>query len=100
MGKTVSGLECRYQDKVTSKEAAEALTVAHCHHCGVTTRDLMQRGELLEVCGEMFGVDMATHERIITPISLCPECHRKHHLDANRQHQPCQVQAGFSREGL
>ena len=99
MGTTVSGLECNYQDKVTSTEVVEALSSAQCHHCGTTTQELTERGELLEVCGEMFGIDMDTGERIITPISLCPECHRRHHLHAERRHRPCQIEAAFSREG-
>ncbi len=100
MGVTVSGLTCRFQDKVTTSDAAEALHMAQCHHCGVTTRELMAMGELLEVCGEVYATDLATGERVLSTIPLCPDCHRKFHLDAKRRHNPCQVSAGNSRDGL
>ena len=100
MGMTVSGLECRYQETVTSNEAAKALEAALCHECGVSTRDLMADGQLLEVCGEEFATDIETGERIMVAIPLCPDCHRKNHLDARLKHHPCQVQARNSREGV
>ena len=82
MSVTVSGLECRFQETVTSAEVAKALQTAQCDHCGATTRELMARGELLEVCAEVFATDLETGERVLTVIALCPDCHRQYHLEA------------------
>ena len=96
----MSGTDCNYKRKVTVEEVAQALSEAACQHCGVTTKELMLKGELLEVCGEEFASDIASGERALTPVALCPACHKKHHLDARRQHNPCQIKARQSREGL
>ncbi len=92
--------DCNYQRKVTVEDLLEALADGVCHLCGVTTRQLMEKGELLEVCGEEFATDIESGERVLTPVALCPDCHRDYHLDARQQHNPCQIKARFSREGL
>ena len=94
----MSETKCNYQSKVTVTEVREALGQAECHHCGIAAADLMARGELLEVCGEEIGSDLVTGTRILKAIALCPSCHRRSHLDANRQHNPCQIKARNSRE--
>lgn len=96
----MSGIDCNYQRKATLKEIREALSASQCHYCGTTTLDLMLRGELLEVCGEEFCSDIATGERVLVPIALCPFCHARNHQDANNRHNPCQITARLSREGL
>jgi hypothetical protein len=96
----MSRTECNYQRKVSIKELSAAFGDARCNHCGITTADLAKKGDLLEVCGDEFSYDMETGERILTPIALCPECHRKNHLDSHRKHNPCQLTARADREGL
>ncbi len=96
----MSRTECNYQKKVTVEELSTALGDARCHRCGITTPELAKKGDLLEVCGEEFSYDSATGERVLTPIALCPDCHRKNHLDSKRQHNPCQIKARADREGL
>ena len=93
-------MECNYQFKLTVEDLSTALAQAVCHNCGVTTAELTSRGELLEVCGEDFASDLESGERVLVPVALCPACHKAHHLDANRQHNPCQIKARYSREGL
>lgn len=96
----MSGTDCNYQRTVTVEELSAALAEAACSHCRATTADLMLKGELLEVCAEEFSSDIEGRERILVPIALCPACHREHHLDARGQHNPCQIKARISREGL
>ncbi|TMV10348.1 hypothetical protein FGK63_04625 [Ruegeria sediminis] len=96
----MSSIECNYQRKVTAKEYSAALAEAQCSHCGISSKDLMRRGELLEVCGEELYSDIASGERVLIPIALCPSCHRRHHQDAQRMHNPCQIKARHSRECL
>lgn len=100
MVKTVSELGCNYQDRVSATEIWESPSMAQCDHCGIEATELSESGKTLEICGELFGIDMGTNERVISTIALCPECHKSHHLDADRKHQPCQILAAFSREGL
>ena len=92
--------DCSYQRRVTLKEIREALSEAQCYFCGTTASELMMRGELLEVCGEEFISDNESGERVLTPIALCPFCHARNHQDANNLHNPDQIMARLSREGL
>lgn len=96
----MSGLTCNYQHKVTEQEISEALTEGVCHICGLPEKELRLVGQHLEVCGEEFASDIASCERFLTPVALCPACHRNHHLDASQNHNPCQIEARLSREGL
>lgn len=91
---------CNYQRKVSVEEFSDALKKAACEHCGVTSTELLQQGEILEVCGEEYSSDIASGQRVLIPIALCPTCHREHHLDAHHQHNPCQIKARISRECL
>ncbi len=84
---------------MTSKEISEVLAEEVCHQCGITAWELAQNGELLEVCGEEFASDIESGTRFLVPVALCPTCHKDHHLDANRQHNPCHVKARLSRDG-
>ncbi|MBT8409068.1 MAG: hypothetical protein KJN93_05540, partial [Alphaproteobacteria bacterium] len=76
------------------------LADAQCQRCGVTASQLMLKGEILEICAEEFASDIESGERILVPLGLCPTCHKKHHLDARGHHNPCQIKARRSREGL
>lgn len=96
----MSAVKCNYQSKVTAEELSSALSETQCHQCGVSVVELMLGGQLLEVCGEEFGSDIETGERVVTPIALCPSCHRKYHLDAGDQHNPCQIAARLSWERM
>ena len=93
-------MKCNYQDKATVQELAEALSFERCRHCSISSRELLRRDEVLEVCADEFAADLATGERFLEAFALCPECHKLHHLDALRQHNPCQLKARRSREGL
>lgn len=92
--------KCNYQRKVTEGELVTALSEERCRDCGASVKELIESGEFLEVCGEEFYSDIVTKERVLHPVALCPECHRRNHLDAAGQHNPCQVRARLSREGL
>ena len=96
----MSVFECNYQRSMTVEEASTAFSEVLCFHCGTTTKDLMLKGDQLEVCGDEFAFDIESRERVLTPIALCPECHGRHHLDARLQHNPCQIKARASREQL
>jgi len=93
-------MQCRYQLKVTAKEYAGALAEARCQRCNITAGELLVRAQTLEVCGEEFGYDIVTGEKILVAVALCPECHRENHLDSQEHHNPCQVAARLSREHL
>ena len=93
-------MKCNYQDKATVQELAEALSFERCRHCGISSRELLLRDEVLEVCADEFAADLTTGERFLETFALCPECHKLHHLDAHSQHNPCQLKARRSREGL
>lgn len=96
----MSGVECNYQRMVSAEAVEVALDVTDCAHCGISTGELTHRGETLELCAVEFCSDIATGERELEPVLLCPSCHEAHHLDAHRQHNPCQIKARLSREGL
>ena len=96
----MSGFKCNYQTKVSVGEFSEALSRASCERCGVTTAELIEKGELLEVCGEEYSSDPTNGERVLTALALCPSCHRKFHQDARGRHNPCQIKARLSREFL
>jgi hypothetical protein len=91
-------LACNAQRRLTATEVASTLVEAICHRCGVTAKALMDRGEMLEVCGEEFCDDLISGETVVVPIALCPDCHRINHLDARGQHISCQIKARQSRE--
>jgi hypothetical protein len=93
-------IKCRYQSKVTAGEFAAALDQACCQNCSISASELLARAQTLEVCGEEFGYDAVTGEKVLVAIALCPDCHREHHLDSKRHHNPCQVAARLSREHL
>ena len=93
-------MKCNYQQKVTVKDLASALSAESCRHCGIGIQELLTRGEVLEVCAEEFAYDIEKRTQILEPVALCPTCHEKHHLDGQQQHNPCQVRARLSREGL
>ena len=96
----MSDRECNYQAKVGLQEVSHALARAQCEHCGVTTTELMERGEILEICGEEFASDLVSGKHILSVIALCPRCHRNFHKDARGQHNPCQLKARVSRESV
>jgi hypothetical protein len=96
----MSEIDCNYQSIVAPEEYATALKEAVCEHCGTSARQLLQHGEILEVCGEEFLYDIVSGERVLSAIALCPTCHRRHHLDAQDHHNPCQIKARLSRERL
>lgn len=91
---------CNYQKKLKVEDISTVLADAKCQHCGATASELMLKGELLEICAEEFASDIQSGERILVPLGLCPSCHKKHHLDARGHHNPCQITARRSREGL
>jgi len=93
-------MECNYQKQVVIDSASAALSEGVCEHCGVRSSELAEKGEILEVCGEEFATVMESGERILTPIALCPSCHKDHHRDARGKHNPCQIKARLSCEGL
>lgn len=96
----MSDQKCNYQEKVSLQEVGEAFSRAQCEHCGISTTELMARGELLEVCGDEFASDLVSGARTLAVIALCPRCHRNFHKDGHGQHNPCQIQARISRESL
>jgi hypothetical protein len=96
----VSRIECNYQRVVTPEEFASALAEGRCEHCSISARELVAQGQILEVCGEEFCGDLVTGTAVVVPVPLCPECHRKNHLDGRSQHNPCQIKARRSREML
>jgi hypothetical protein len=91
---------CRYQLKVTADEFAKALSEARCQNCSISALELLKRAQALEVCGEEFGYDIVTGEKILVAVALCPDCHGENHLDSHKHHNPCQVAARLSREYL
>ena len=92
--------DCNYQRRMDPAEAASALAEACCYRCGVSARALMNRGDILEVCGEEFSRDLVSWEAVLVPIALCPDCHRTNHLDGRNRHNPCQIKARLSRESF
>lgn len=96
----MSGTVCNFQNSVTREERVKALSEDRCYHCGATAKALKLRGQGLEICGEEFAYDLASGDRLLTPIALCPDCHADAHLDADHHHNPCQIHARRSREGL
>ena len=96
----MSSITCNYQQIVTVAERLNALADAACQHCGISSKDLLSHCEALEVCADEFSSDIASGHREFVPIALCPSCHKKHHLDARNNHNPCQVTARDSRERL
>ncbi|MCU9847425.1 hypothetical protein OEZ60_05350 [Defluviimonas sp. WL0024] len=94
----MAGTECNYQRKMTARELTTALSEAECRHCRVSAAALLENGEHLEICAEEFASDIMSGERVLTPIALCPACHRLNHLDAHHRHNPCQIKARHSRE--
>ena len=96
----MSDIKCNYQKIVSIEEFSKALSEMICQHCGITTRELIARGQLLQVCAEEFSSDITSGERVMQTVALCPECHRQHHLDEHNCHNPCHVKARLSREGL
>ena len=93
-------MECNYQDRVSVQEPAEALSSERYRHCGITSRELLLRDEVLEVCADEFAADPTTGERLLEAFALCPTCHQLHNLDAQQQHNPCQLKARCSREAF
>lgn len=93
-------MDCNYQRLVVVEGASAALAEGVCQHCGVRSNELAEKGEILEICAEEFATVMESGERILTPIALCPSCHAEHHKDARGHHNPCQIKARLSREGL
>ena len=93
-------IKCNFQRKATSGEFSSALAEATCQRCGDSAKDLVLKGEILEVCAEEFADDIASGQRVLNPIALCPSCHEKYHLDARGNHNPCQIKARLSREWL
>lgn len=91
---------CNYLFRVTPEELSVALSDACCRHCGITAASLIRRGRSLEVCGDEFASDPVSGEVVLTPIALCPDCHAAFHLDSRQRHNPCQIGARRSREGL
>lgn len=89
---------CKYQKKIPTSEYAEALSEGRCEHCGVQSANLIQRGEMLQVCVEEFSCEPTSGERHLIAIPLCPSCHEKHHQDARGRHNPCPIKARQSRE--
>ena len=93
-------MECNFQKRASEEEIHFVYTEIGCRHCGLEVSELAKQGRHLELCGEEYGTDLVTGEKVLTPIGLCNECHRLHHQDAKRQHNPCQIKARLSREGL
>lgn len=93
-------MKCNFQYKGTAEEHACGGLQEECWHCGISARELMLNGEKLEVCAEEFAYDIATGQRVLSPIALCPRCHAEHHQDARGHHNPCQILARRSRECL
>jgi len=89
---------CDYQGVVTPREIVEALAETQCRHCGESADSLSKIGKKLAVCGEEYLSQLGREKRVLTPIPLCPDCHRDYHLDANGNHQDCQLIARQSRE--
>ncbi len=92
--------ECNYQQIASVEEVKSALEEAQCQHCGITTNELMSRGEVLEICGEEYCSDISTGLKLFTTFAVCPSCHERFHQDAENMHNPCQIKARWSREGL
>lgn len=99
-GKKMADTACNYQRIVSVEEVRCALEEAQCQHCGITTNELMSRGELLEICGEELCSDISTGKKTFITLALCPSCHKHAHQDAENKHNPCQIKARWSREGL
>ncbi len=92
--------ECRFQALLTPEDVAGALEAARCYRCSLTAAELLQEGKLLEVCGEEHICDLTGAQDYSVAIALCPDCHAQAHLDADRRHVPCHVQARRSREWI
>ncbi len=99
-GMKMADTECNYQRIVSVEEVRCALEEAQCQQCGITTNELISRGELLEICGEELCSDISTGKKTFITIALCPSCHARAHQDAENKHNPCQIKARWSREGL
>jgi NMD protein affecting ribosome stability and mRNA decay len=94
----MSKSKCNFQKTVDLPDLKAALANGFCDHCGATVSELIQRGEILELCGQEHCFDYETGESIEIAIALCPTCHQANHLDAQRQHNPCHVSARRSRD--
>ncbi len=99
-GMKMADTACNYQRIVSVEEIRCALEEAQCQQCGITTNELISRGELLEICGEELCSDISTGKKTFITIALCPSCHARAHQDAENKHNPCQIKARWSREGL
>ncbi len=91
-------MSCNYQQVVTPDDRQRALLSPICHDCGCTAEELRAAGQTLEVCGEEFSYDLATGQRVLRTLALCPACHAEHHRDDKNRHNPCQISARRSLE--
>ena len=96
----MSDIVCMYHRTVSLEDLADALIKAECHHCGISAMELIVNRELLEICGAARADDTGNGGCMLAPIALCPTCHRDHHLDLRRRHDPCKVKAHHGREAL
>lgn len=94
----MSDRRCNFQKTVERSELKSALSDGFCDHCEVTSSELFQRGEVLEICGQEYCFDYETGVSTETVITLCPSCHEANHLDAQQRHNPCHISARRSRE--
>ncbi len=94
----MSSIKCNFQKFVRPIDKLRAVVQGTCDHCEATTASLAREGKTLEVCGAEYMTDPITAEREFELLTLCPDCHRAQHLDADGNHNPCQVKARNSRE--
>ena len=90
--------ECNYQVRMDQSQLVEVLADGLCHHCRISVKDLLEKGEILEFCAEEYAFDIESGQQFLVPIALCPSCHVQHHRDAKGKHNPCQIKARLSRE--
>ena len=93
-------LVCKVQSKLTAFDKIDALAEGVCRHCGQPAWKLQASGQRLEVCGDEYLLEIDENDKEIEPLPLCPDCHKAHHLDGKRHHNPCPFKARRSRESL
>lgn len=96
----MSAKTCNFQSVVAPSDKSAALLLSRCEVCSISAEELRLVGRSLEVCGVEHYSDLTSGDSVSVAIPLCPECHRRHHLDASLRHEPCHRAARRSWEKL